>query len=278
MFSRLHDRIGTAGLVVAIVALIAALGGTAWAAAGLNSKQKQEVTTIAKKYAGKRGPAGPNGATGASGLAGTNGKDGTNGTPGVAGKSAVVTAIPTEVEGCEGRGGAEVKQEGSVIAAEVCNGEEGSPWTAGGNLPSKETETGSWTIHAKTREVSPGVFEELAVAPISFSLPLGTGPGAVFVFKNEASNVAAGCPGVIEGVPTADPGKLCVYTQQESGPAFEVAPGVKYVYLADLQGNPLIDGEFKPSGTTNKTGAVLNVNCGGSNQCNWSGSWAVTAP
>ena len=44
MFAKLHNRFGTAGLVVAVVALIAALAGTAIAAGGLNAKQKKELT------------------------------------------------------------------------------------------------------------------------------------------------------------------------------------------------------------------------------------------
>ena len=59
MIERIHQKLGTAGFVIAIVALIAALGGTALAAAKLNGTQKKEVEKIAKKYAGKPGAAGP---------------------------------------------------------------------------------------------------------------------------------------------------------------------------------------------------------------------------
>ena len=38
-----REPFGKAGLIVAIVALVAAIGGTALAASGLNSKQKKEV-------------------------------------------------------------------------------------------------------------------------------------------------------------------------------------------------------------------------------------------
>lgn len=87
MISKLHDRLGTAGLVVAIVALVVALTGTAFAALpGLNSKQKKEVKNIAKQFPGAPGapgapgPAGPTGPQGAQGPAG-------NGTPGENGKT-----------------------------------------------------------------------------------------------------------------------------------------------------------------------------------------------
>jgi hypothetical protein len=56
MISRIHSKLGTAGLVVALVALVVALTGVAFAASGLNSKQKKEVKKIAKQFAGKQGP------------------------------------------------------------------------------------------------------------------------------------------------------------------------------------------------------------------------------
>ena len=47
MFNRIRDRFGTAGLIVSIMALVLALAGGAFAAAGLNSKQKSQVRAIA---------------------------------------------------------------------------------------------------------------------------------------------------------------------------------------------------------------------------------------
>jgi hypothetical protein len=73
------EPFGTAGLIIAILALVLATTGAAFAAVGLNSKQKKEVTKIAKKYAGKPGATGP---AGTAGTNGTNGKDGANGAPG----------------------------------------------------------------------------------------------------------------------------------------------------------------------------------------------------
>lgn len=79
---RLKEPFGKAGLTVAILALVLAMVGGAWAAAGLSGKQKTEVTKIAKKYAGAPGPAGPAGAQGAPGVNGSNGKDGAPGSAG----------------------------------------------------------------------------------------------------------------------------------------------------------------------------------------------------
>ena len=49
MISKLHNRLGTAGFVVAIIALVAALSGGAYAAqqANLSKQQKKEVKKIA---------------------------------------------------------------------------------------------------------------------------------------------------------------------------------------------------------------------------------------
>ena len=79
MFSRMHNKLGTAGLLVAIVALVFAMVGGAYAAKGaLTGKQKKEVEKIAKKYAGKPGAQGPQGA---AGLVGPKGAQALVGTP-----------------------------------------------------------------------------------------------------------------------------------------------------------------------------------------------------
>jgi Collagen triple helix repeat (20 copies) len=88
MFSRIHEKLGTAGFIVAVIALIAALAGTAIAAAGLNGQQKNEVKSIAKKVAkrGPIGPAGPIGPTGPAGPQGPAGAAGQQGAQGAAGE------------------------------------------------------------------------------------------------------------------------------------------------------------------------------------------------
>jgi hypothetical protein len=98
MFKRIHDKLGTAGFAIAIVALVAALTGTAIAALpGLNSKQKKEVKKIAKSFAGTPGPAGapgPAGSQGAPGDRGATGPEGPQGEEGATGPTG--PAGPTE--------------------------------------------------------------------------------------------------------------------------------------------------------------------------------------
>jgi len=142
MFSRIHDRLGTAGLIIAVIALIAALAGTAFAAAGLNGKQKKEVTNIAKKYAGKKGPKGDTGPTGAAGPKGDAGVPGKEGPEGPEGK-----------EGKEGK-------EGEI-------GPEGSPWVAG-TAPSGVVMKGTWVLPPATAAAAAEDF----FVPVSTSVPI----------------------------------------------------------------------------------------------------------
>jgi hypothetical protein len=86
MISRIHDRLGTAGFVIAIVALVAALSGVAVAAGGLTKSQEKQVKKIIKKEAKKlRGPAGPQGPAGPAGAAGAAGAKGATGATGATG-------------------------------------------------------------------------------------------------------------------------------------------------------------------------------------------------
>jgi hypothetical protein len=254
MLHRFRAQFGTAGMVVAIIALVAALAGGAYAASGgLTGKQKKEVKKIAKSFQGKgpagvAGAAGPQGPAGAPGPAGANGKDGA---PGADGASVTNTAVPTSSATCNHLGGAEFKV-GAGAGTTACNGEEGEPWTAGGTLPAGATETGTWSAQ---REVQTG---GTLLAPISFTLPLEEAPEPIFV---EAGATEDGCLGVEDGVPTAEPGKLCVYVGLMGGPTFK-----QFWNPTQFPG--------APPGTASPAGVVLNMEC--TNVCLAYGTWAVT--
>jgi collagen type I alpha len=246
MISKLHDRLGTAGLVVAVVALVAALAGTAIAATGLNSTQKKEVKKIAKQFAGKRGPkgaAGPAGPAGPAGAKGDKGDKGDNGTPGSPGATGATG--PTGKTGVTGVTGA--------------TGTTGATGVSGftDTLPSGKTETGTW--------VTQGTGESLAA--ISFNIPLAADISETNVKlvedgatpPAECDNGAGTAPSA--GNPEADPGFLCI---------FEGASTEGFTLLAT----------FKPeagfSGGAGKTGAILDVESATFSQ--GGGSFAVTAP
>jgi len=259
MLERIREQTGSAGLIVGVIALVLAVAGGAYAAGGgLSGKQKKEVTKIAKQYAGKPGAQGP---AGANGKDGANGANGSNGAPGANGKSVKVTAA-TIVQ-CEERGGVIVEKEGEAASAkEVCNGEEGSPWTAGGTLPKGATETGAWTFHAVE-----GTTEEVFAAlsfPIQLSAPLGADKvhyesEANFGDFDEGGPGTVGCEGTAVA-PKAPEGNLCVF-------------GNNNVENATFGGVKLFNGVGKGA---NKTGALLLFNGEGTGAPFGGGSFAVT--
>lgn len=288
----LREPFGTAGLIVACIALVAALAGGAYAAAGLNGKQKKEVKSIAKQVAGKSGAPG---AQGAQGPAGANGKDGTNGTNGTAGEDGLSVAgapIPVGSTECSSKAGG-VKYTLGATSTNVCNGEKGSPWTAGGFLPAGQTLTGTWAAGRG------GTGAATQNVPISFPLPLEEAPELVFVWMTEGpfatpftgeeltelqeEGAQFGCPGIINGVPTADPGKLCVYgnfleqlspSGTSHGPTIRPAGESPQIYTGGSS-TSAPGGSGKASGVS-QAGTTLVLNCL-ANNCEGLGAWAVTA-
>lgn len=228
----IREPFGTAGLIIAVVALVAALGGSAIAAKGaLTGKQKKEVAKIAKKEAkkyakagaeGKQGPAGPAGAQGPAGAAGKDGAagpagekgatgatgpqgaKGDKGDPGEPGESPVGTSFTGErtvgLVTCN-EGGVEYESGGEGNL--VCNGEEGSPWTASGNLPTGANERGTWYM-----EGSGGARVRTAISfPIQLAAPLEA--SSIHVFGE--GGFTTFCKGNLAH-PKAEPGVLCIFT------------------------------------------------------------------
>jgi hypothetical protein len=193
MFSRIHQKLGTAGLIVAIVALVAALSGAAIAAQnGLNPKQKKEVTKIAKKHAGKRGAPGVPGAVGPQGAPG-----------------------PQGAQGVPGPGGSQ--------------GEEGPPGPPGPTetkLPPGKTLKGLWQFQVE----GPGSAYVSISFPLQV-LPDGYPVHWIGVGGSEAENPAEkeadekACPGDASE-PLAEPDHLCVYAVSMSNAAFLETEGI----------------------------------------------------
>ncbi|MFL5872248.1 MAG: collagen-like protein [Solirubrobacterales bacterium] len=279
LYRRLQDRFGSAGVVLGIIALTLALGGTALAAKGaLTGKQKKEVETIAKKYAGKpgapgatgpagtAGPAGPAGPKGDTGAKGDTGTQGNPGTPGAAGKSVVLSA---EAKGANcADGGTKVEVEGNAASKKyVCNGTTGFTKT----LPSGATETGTFALYQSLPAASAATEEQTTTwAPISFSIPLAQGSGEEKVFvlspeqieNEEGPGFEAGCTGTAFE-PTAPSGVLCVYTAENNS-------SNGFIFFANQNEEPK---SFGPAGTvlwaqSSALPATVQIR----------GTWAVTAP
>jgi hypothetical protein len=184
MISRIHRKLGTAGFIISIVALVVALGGGAYAASGgLTGKQKKEVEKIAKKYAGKQGATGATGATGPAGATGPTGSAGPKG--------------DTGAKGDPGEKGQK--------------GEKGDAGKTGftETLPSGETETGLWSVGGTGAANAEGGFQ----VPISFNIPVAGTYAAHVLLEGEGETVE--CPGTAEE-PEAAAGNLCVYVLFES--------------------------------------------------------------
>lgn len=255
MVSRFHDRFGTAGLVVAVIALIVVLGGTAFAASGgLTSKQKKEVKKIAKSFQGK-GPTGPQGPAGANGTNGANGKDGapgapgTPGAPGAPGKSVVSEEVAPGSD-CEA-GGYSFEVEGSNEENFVCNGTDGSG--GGGSqtvLAPGETETGAWAFSTPPNS--------MALAAITYPFALPSNPTEPPLLIEPGGESTTECPGSASE-PKALPGYVCVYETNTSG-------------LEHNWYNPIAT----PNGE--KTGIVMEFGNTGAASGWGFGSWAATAP
>lgn len=196
---------------------------------------KQEALKLDKRIAllpgppGLPGPQGPqgddgddgdNGAKGSTGAQGSQGPQGPQGPPGEDGAGVVTTALADGEGGCL-EGGTEVEVDDGISTPEtICNGE---PWTAGGTLPEGATLTGVWgPANADGKQPA----ESTVRYPISFAIPTKTPPELVVVKPGEDKS-AEGCDtmttvgGLMDGTPTADAGKLCVYLTNtpESGNA-----------------------------------------------------------
>jgi hypothetical protein len=256
----IREPFGTAGLIVAVVALIAALGGSAIAAKGaLTGKQKREVAKIAKHYAGKRGPRGKNGQNGqngTNGAAGAKGDKGANGAAGAQGPQG-----PAGPQGPQGPQGAQGPQGPAGPAGQTGFTE---------ILPTGKTETGAWGYYPAggrayqlerveqeciDREEPVPCFEvqyseqEVVMTALSFNIPLSEAPEIVY---NEPESES--CPGTLEE-PQAAAGKLCVYAE----------------------GATSEDQHFGGIDKAWSTGATLGFIFAGRGKL-LRGTWAVTAP
>ena len=259
-------RLNGPGLVVAVIAMVVALTGGAFAASsGLTAKEKKQVKAIAQTEAKKlqgSGPAGPAGSVGPAGAKGDKGDKGEkakSGEPGSAGASVLVSPVATEEPECAGRGGGLVEEEGKPASQiEVCNGEEGkegSPWTVDGTLPPGKVETGSWAFAATPADTA-GVH-----VAIPFFIPLA-GPLEGHVHYQFDADFFTFCEGNAE-FPKPKAGELCVYVNTAETPE-EIA--FQGIFSASFE-----EKGASPQGAILKFGTPTINTAGG-------GTYAVRAP
>jgi len=245
MLSRLRVHFSTAGLVVAIAALVAALAGGAVAAnSGSNDGQ---AAASAKGKKGPRGPKGPKGDPGPQGAAGPAGPQGAKGDTGAAGSNGTNgTNGATGATGNKGTTGAT-----GATGATGPTGETGFTAT----LPSGESLYGHWAVGMT------GPDEGFVATPISFGIPYSTEEAPAFNYV-KFGTADPDCPGN-SGEPAAALGNLCVF---ESEPQFPAATLSEEGTLANLDKNGVML-LFTPFSSTP----------GVSTPTLMAGSWAVTA-
>jgi hypothetical protein len=248
MFSTLRNRFGIPG-VISVIALVFAMFGGAYAAS--NSSNGGKATASAKA---KKGPKGPKGATGPAGPAGAQGPAGAKGDAGANG-----AAGPQGPAGAAGATGATGKTGPEGPAGPSCP-------TGPCFLPSEATETGMWGGAGGFPFEPAGRY----AYPISFALPLQEAPDLIFLEEGELSK--PGCPGEVDGLPAADPGKLCIYGDIFVEYPEETTPSVFFGYPEPGQNG--FGGWGNNAGAT-VAGTVIRVTCG--EACVAGGTWAVTA-
>jgi hypothetical protein len=219
MLSVFRNRVGVSG-IVALVALVLAMTGGAWAASKyIITSVKQIKPNVRKALEGQTGPTGPagpagaNGTNGVPGTNGTNGADGADGVDGVDGESVTNTKLePGEGECTEG--GAEFTV-GAGEPTYACNGEpgedgaEGSPWVAG-SVPTGSEMRGTWATNTNAAAA------EFIYAALPTGVPLANGvsivlraPGTLGTIEC-AGSAENPLPATNEGNPAS--GVLCLYT------------------------------------------------------------------
>jgi len=192
-------RLSPAGVVAVMALVFAMIGGAYAASGGLTGKQKKEVKAIAKSFqgtgpAGAPGAKGDTGAKGDKGDTGAKGDTGTTGPPGINGKNA--EAIPFSGSKTIGsvtctEGGLEVKSASATTL--VCNGVKGQTGFTE-TLPPGKTETGTWSVSV------PASGHE--TANISFNIPLAAAPAVLVIGEAEGQKLT-------EEEWHAGPGELC---------------------------------------------------------------------
>jgi hypothetical protein len=244
MLFRIRRRFTFANVTATMALLFAMSGGALAAGHYLITSTKQispKVLHSLKGARGAQGQAGANGPAGPAGPAGARGEAGAAGPQGPAG--------PAGLQGEPGAAG----KDGTTGFTEF--------------LPSKKTETGAWgTLRTATG---------IALAPISFSIPLKAGLDAEhvhFIALNSRQSIPE-CPGNAEE-PVAEAGNLCVYEREGSGLKENSSEEVEAEIFSPGRTPRFAFGGEPGAGVS---GAMVLLHSVEEEAFAW-GTWAVTAP
>jgi Collagen triple helix repeat (20 copies) len=306
MLSNFRGRFGLPGMVIAVIALVFAMTGGAYAAKKyVITSTKQISPKVLKQLkgakgakgaqgdagpagpAGAKGDAGPAGAKGDAGPAGPAGPQGDKGANGTNGTSVVASTENTGTGNCSGRGGSKFVTGSTTTfactGAKGDKGDPGDPWTAGGTLPTDATETGTFASGAVTYNDLGSDLPQLGVlVPISFNVPLPApleGSSTFVVIPDD------GDPNTTQDVPPAE----CENPNHDGAASVsnpEATSGNLCIYVGETLGGISAGATpVKPGGVlASDTGAgvsgsilrflVLSTNPDHTSMV--SGSWAVT--
>ncbi|HWX44594.1 MAG TPA: hypothetical protein VNY52_04645 [Solirubrobacteraceae bacterium] len=270
MLSAIRKRITYTNLAVTLALVLAMSGGAYAATRYVITSTKQISPKVLKALQGKAGANGAGGATGPAGPAGPSGPAGATGPAGPAGQS--VTGVAASKIECEAGG---VKYTSANGSTAVCNGKDGQTgFTA--TLPKGKTEMGDWAIEANL--TGTGLLEGSASTAISFSIPLATGPEAIYIKaptqeeieKHEFPNPPAGCTGNVEE-PGAAEGHICVFGAVELNNNSDPHICAAYKFFQCMGGEAVLQDR------ADRSGALLGVLDSSAGPTALNGTWAVTA-
>jgi hypothetical protein len=236
----LRSRRPSTALVISIIALFVALGGTGYAALKLpkdsvgsrqlkanavNSSKVKNGSLLQGDFKAGQLPAGAQGLQGPQGPKGDRGSDGANGE----------------------------------------TGSQGPPGPLLDTLPSGKTEKGVYLVYGfKFNGGTPVPADVQLGTAINFPIPLASAPEARYV--QAGSTAVGGCAGGTVAKPVAAPGYLCVFEGEKHG-RIESGWDICNLEMTVCGQGP---GRFGAGVLIRSSGAATGVAI--------SGSWAVTAP
>lgn|GEM_PF-1817970 len=246
MIARLRKQLSSPGVLIGTLALIVAVAAGGAYAAGkvIITNKKQIASKVRKELKGKAGPAGPAGPAGAPGKDGAAGKEGAKGAAGATG--------PTGLSGAAGPTGATGPT--GLTGLKGATGPTGPTGATGPTGPAPATQTGTWGQMTTS--------SEFLYVPVSFTLPIETSLSVVYAEPGEDKS-AEGCPGVVERLPQAESGRLCVYAAQQ----------LLATFLNTIRTSP--DSAGAEEGGSGPSGTTLFFECP-SSFCEVTGTWAAT--
>jgi hypothetical protein len=258
MPSKIGGRLTYANITATLALVFAMSGGAVAATHYLLTSTRQISPRVLAALRGRAGAAGAKGAAGAPGASGATGAPGPEGKAGANGTSVTSRQFEGAAGGCM-QGGSEFTAangttfacNGQTIEEKAREGPKPPPWPS--SLPSKTTETGTWSFASAAAG--------LTRVSLSFTVPTAQplepieGRGPVELLEpgeEDPLDAHPNCPGTV-AQPRADPGFICVYAETLEAPLVEHGPvrtsGVVLVFKSN-SASPEID----------------------------EGTWAVTAP